>query len=35
MKKLIVLFCLILLTGCAVKSALVHQEGYPRNYPTY
>ena len=35
MKKIIVIICLIVLAGCGVKSDLVRNEGYPRDYPVY
>ena len=40
MKKILFLICMVLLCavvlgGCGVKSELVHDDGYPRNYPVY
>ena len=36
MKKIIILFCLtVLVCGCGKKSELVHDDGFPRDYPVY
>jgi hypothetical protein len=36
MKRLILLFCLVMVVGgCGKRSELVHDADFPRNYPVY